>query len=310
MWVAQELAVAKSPVFILGHKRVPYDHLSAAVGFWSHMSWSLGRQAYFRGTWMELDNDKVFNAMSDCKTLRALYMLSYRDSYQRNNTNKLYKLLLRANVISTDDNKLRATNPRDYIYGLLGLVGNEEKLGIKPDYEKRWQEVYVEVARLLIDHGHVDVLALCQKNLNNSEKDDLPSWTPDWCKDILERTNIREPFVADGASIRTPFSASGDQSSWTSCAPSVSSSTTITLSGVYVDTVEEVGTEYALKKERGSDILKPMVVLISEVAKFCHKSAELAFKIYSQPQQREEAFWRIPIRDVEVLLGPLGRLPH
>jgi len=48
------------------------------------------------------------------------------------------------------------------IYGLPGLANDERDLNIEINYRKLTIEVYAHVARKLIEHGHVDFLALSQ----------------------------------------------------------------------------------------------------------------------------------------------------
>jgi hypothetical protein len=40
-----------------------------------------------------------------------------------------------------------ATNPRDKLYALLGLIPNADERGLVPDYSKPVQEVYMDIAR-------------------------------------------------------------------------------------------------------------------------------------------------------------------
>lgn len=326
VWVAQELAVAKKPIFLLGNKTVAFDYLNAAVHYWSLYAWDRVQSTYFRTNFAEMANDEVFYKLARVGGMEARSMLSYRHFYENRTSDKrtLYNLLLRANTTASPDLRLRASNERDYIYGLLGLLEDVQKLGILVDYTKEWSLVYIEVARKLIERGHVDLLSLCQKEDFNSS-DNMPSWTPDWRYDIQQR--IKEPFVADGAPIAKPFSASGnngadsaplDKSLSTSGNPfshlsSGSSSepaNAVTLQGITVDAVKIVGNGYISEDGPGADTLGRITTFLSEIALFCQKSAEIDCKVYT-PQQQQEAFWRIPLRDLEMNRGtPYGKLPH
>jgi len=74
------------------------------------------------------------------------------------------------------------------IYGLFGLASDFEELDIQADYKKSCTEVYIDVARKLIKHGHVDLLAMSQdpKTLTSADGIHLPSWVPDWTGTILK----------------------------------------------------------------------------------------------------------------------------
>ncbi|KAF1838118.1 hypothetical protein BDW02DRAFT_52709 [Decorospora gaudefroyi] len=74
--------------------------------------------------------------------------------------------------------KAKAKDPRDKIYGLLGLLPEYLTDYIEPDYSKTTDRVYVEFAtQMLKASSRLDeVLGWCKY----SETSDLPSWVPDW----------------------------------------------------------------------------------------------------------------------------------
>ncbi len=326
VWVVQELAVAKNAIFGLGDKRVPYAYVYAAVHFWTSESIITVLSKYHDENMLEVDKDKVFHALAHSSIYPAIAMLSHPRWYRGDTLTKsttLFNLLLRALIGGTDGFRLLATDKRDYIYGLLGLADDVLTLGVVPDYSLQWTDVYIEVARKLIQAGHVDIIALCQKKTLNLS-DGMPSWTPDWRAGIEEP--IMEPFVASGAAIAQPFSASGRSVAATPLSdsvarnsegistldsaardmPSTDSSRAITLSGTCVDVVQEKGTAYGFTDEPGEDALGIMVTLFSDVESFSQKSAALNHHIYSSLERRKEAFWRVPIRDLEGSLSMPG----
>jgi hypothetical protein len=71
-----------------------------------------------------------------------------------------------------------ATDPRDKVYGLLGLVGEEMSLGIEVDYSLSTVDIYVKAATSIIEaSNYLDILSVprpAQANLL------LPTWVPDW----------------------------------------------------------------------------------------------------------------------------------
>jgi hypothetical protein len=73
-----------------------------------------------------------------------------------------------------------ASDPRDLIYGLLGIVDEEESRAINIDYEKPVARVYIDFAKwVIIDSGRLDILI--EVNRHGLNMEDLPSWVPD-CK--------------------------------------------------------------------------------------------------------------------------------
>lgn len=90
----------------------------------------------------------------------------------------------------------RATDPRDHIYGLLGMIGprnigraSPKAHAIKPDYTKTTEAIFTEAAtHILCDYGNTDLLRLVPpKQLQRLG--DMPSWVPDF-SDISEPCNI------------------------------------------------------------------------------------------------------------------------
>jgi hypothetical protein len=67
--------------------------------------------------------------------------------------------LQRTCILRPARNPLKAIDARDKIYGLLGLVLDSEKLGIRVDYKKLTTEVYADVARVMITDGYTTILA-------------------------------------------------------------------------------------------------------------------------------------------------------
>ena len=81
----------------------------------------------------------------------------------------------------------KCSDERDRIYGVLNLVAESERLGIKADYSKRTAEVYRELMlRKSINYADLSLLKSCELGSATSE---MPSWVPDWaqirqCRDI------------------------------------------------------------------------------------------------------------------------------
>ncbi|KAF4613395.1 hypothetical protein G7Y89_g15494 [Cudoniella acicularis] len=72
--------------------------------------------------------------------------------------------------------RARATDLRDMIYGLLGLMPNNS---IRPDYSKATpQDVYLSLVEYrIMEEKSLDIITLRRKSSSTME---LPSWVPDW----------------------------------------------------------------------------------------------------------------------------------
>ena len=97
----------------------------------------------------------------------------------------------------------RATDPRDKIFSLLGMMGDKLSTYLIPDYSKSVSEVYANVAFHFIEQSEsLDPICGWQ-TLDRQEQ--LPSWTPDY---NLNQDTASSPLVpTDGR--KSIFCASG-----------------------------------------------------------------------------------------------------
>ncbi|KAK3695805.1 heterokaryon incompatibility protein-domain-containing protein [Podospora appendiculata] len=79
--------------------------------------------------------------------------------------------------------RCKASDPRDKVFALLGLVKDASRYGLVADYGLSTAEVYIGIAAFfLCHHGLLDVLKLCSSSGRGRMQtvDGLPSWAPDW----------------------------------------------------------------------------------------------------------------------------------
>jgi hypothetical protein len=74
--------------------------------------------------------------------------------------------------------KANVTDPRDKVYGILGLLPPNIAASISPDYELSYEQVFYQFARTMIkdEKGLEAILSWC----SFKELSSLPSWIPDW----------------------------------------------------------------------------------------------------------------------------------
>jgi hypothetical protein len=71
-----------------------------------------------------------------------------------------------------------ASDRRDKIYAILGLYNSNGVKPIKPDYTLSPREVYLQVARMLLEGS--TGLELLTHVFSSHQSSDLPTWVPDW----------------------------------------------------------------------------------------------------------------------------------
>ena len=71
-----------------------------------------------------------------------------------------------------------ATDPRDKVYGLLGIAVGQSESELRPDYTKDWPEVYINTAKSLLAHDKkLSILKLVEVKARMEIR--IPSWVPD-----------------------------------------------------------------------------------------------------------------------------------
>jgi hypothetical protein len=98
---------------------------------------------------------------------------------------------------------LKATNPRDKVYGLLGIID----LGVTPKYEKSVKDVYVETAVAKMDESFEVVLLMSgnSSEMPTQDQHGVPSWVPDLTQQASQMFPFNHSFSAsksDGLSPR------------------------------------------------------------------------------------------------------------
>jgi hypothetical protein len=73
----------------------------------------------------------------------------------------------------------KATEARDYVYGILGLVAKSKDKGIVPNYKLKAAEVFARAAVNIMSHDY-SLDLLIYNYIGHDDKHLLPSWTPDW----------------------------------------------------------------------------------------------------------------------------------
>lgn len=298
VWVQQEFVLAREVSLTCGFKSMKLSHFASAL-ITSTAAWVklVEKAPASMEDWMDpTKRPRIQNVLSNPPNSRACSMISARAKYHNGpeSHETLMQLLRKSNSTYAVLDSIHATDPRDRIYGMLGLASDTDELGIRADYSKNCEEVYVNAARTLLQHGHTDILLFSQFPKRCSE---LPNWVPDWT------TTIQEPCggcVADAffsASAHVPLCSS-------TISASSDASRLIALNGCRVDTITQVGTPWLPSIVGYAHNWDQSVHFISEIESFCKRSDRLNRPIYKSQKQREEAMWRIPCGDLDQLNHP------
>jgi hypothetical protein len=161
----------------------------------------------------------------------------------------LLDTILQTSHGTSADGAIQATDPRDRIYGLLGMVREEDRRRIPVDYspDMTVNKVLFAVAKALLqDHGP-DILSFCYRP-SLPHANDLPSWVPDWTAPRINPT-IGGTSLGNDPRIEQRGNASKG-TNWRDWAPKcrVTNVTyedpVISLMGAVVGRIDRVGQEF------------------------------------------------------------------
>ncbi|KXL51305.1 MAG: hypothetical protein FE78DRAFT_84111 [Acidomyces sp. 'richmondensis'] len=168
VWTFQETVLAEKIIILCGSEAALWGNI-LAIDAWAERLQNMPQQPDFIAVavWRKWMVHKVFDA-------RPVYRnnLVRRLWHQQNAETEVKASGLSILKLTFD---LQATDPRDYVYGLLGLMATD----IIPDYSKSVETVYIDVGlKYLYNHGLGETLHY--SGLARESTLRLPSFLPDW----------------------------------------------------------------------------------------------------------------------------------
>ncbi|KIW24128.1 uncharacterized protein PV07_09860 [Cladophialophora immunda] len=177
IWILQEYAMARSVDYRFGDGQAPSSLMLLAMYYVRYMSRLLNAHYLGRGENSELTRA----ALLGWKGLEGMTIerVSIQDG------DEAEKLIHKIHSAMSFD----ATDPRDKIYALLGLVSDAGAFMDLVTYEQdqTYAKVYRSFARAFIENGHcVNILRMACLMPWNPE---LPTWIPDWSASTASMTS-------------------------------------------------------------------------------------------------------------------------
>jgi hypothetical protein len=189
MWVVQEVALAKHVSLLGGESVIEWDTLVRLAAF------------LLEGTVEEVEHNARCSSVLQIQGLRELFQIGRSVA---TGTSLLCRgdLGLQGPFMPGYSERpeglvdlfemcrhYEATDPRDKIYGLLGLaeeclIIDSESCAIGPDYSRSQEEVFLQTAQELLKGPEpLKLLRNTERNIERSmfkNQEYLPSWAPDW----------------------------------------------------------------------------------------------------------------------------------
>ncbi|KAH7377473.1 heterokaryon incompatibility protein-domain-containing protein [Cadophora sp. MPI-SDFR-AT-0126] len=214
LWIIQELVLgSSSAVLYCGNRSVQWEPFCQGIGFLFEYLWTAKDDIMaqeVRTIYPEQRNYPTWSTTSLHLVFRDLWGLSRIEARGGEDRPSFGQLLDLAKSGESQD-------PRDKVYGLVGMMDPVVARNIVPDYSLSPAQVYAAIAKtFIITQGNLDVL----REANPWRQIQSPSWAPDWTWNGRIRhgrvmAGLSGPFWGPkgeppGNSLGMPYRASGD----------------------------------------------------------------------------------------------------
>jgi hypothetical protein len=196
-----------------------------------------------------------------------------------------------------------ASNPRDYVYGLLGLTSDLYRNQISVDYEESVADTYRRVAKTIVKLG--DGIELLYNIYGFDSELDLPSWVPDWSNQHAPFILLRPTPSNTSTTTDVPYVCAGGNVSDLHVGHEAD---VLICKGYIVDVIEKI-TNYHINEDSDEDLSrdggmsaddepgerksKHAFTLLSRY--LSEMAGLLETKSAYQPEKHEEIIWRTAI---------------
>lgn len=212
IWVIQEVALANDAVVLCGTKAVPINSFHAACNMLQYTRTLKNYRRFYRDFGKGLSAGFGFNTV-----------LVTRQKYQYGEEPVTLASIVVPGGLPPRRPFYSASDPRDIVFGILGIIPEQDSFGLRSDYGMTSTQVFIALTRALIRHGEQHFVAKqkappyhfgsCVPREEGSICDmHLPSWVPDWIE-----VGIRG-FIGTASSIMG-CSPSRGMPLWTSYTP-------------------------------------------------------------------------------------------
>ncbi|KAM0552659.1 hypothetical protein ACHAPJ_007756 [Fusarium lateritium] len=205
VWVRQEFILATNePVFCCGDKMILSNHLFESF-LALPRSWNYPEM---ENIWDEC-RKKVGSPLGNADANNGIHLLSLRHIRE---SFWLRGALPVCDVFRYLVRSCKATDPRDLVYGVLGLLEQQDQAQITVNYKLEPMQIYQQVGYLLWKQHPVQTLSELLPTFNFHGNDNgFPSWVPDFASQPLRgwrdhrtihtprpwRSQIKNPFKSD-----------------------------------------------------------------------------------------------------------------
>ncbi|KAK4118515.1 HET-domain-containing protein [Parathielavia appendiculata] len=294
VWIIQEVVLARQAVVLCGEN----PELPGASVPWEDV-----RDCLRLFEWMVLypntgpEHTRLYALLGDIYP-NVSHLALASDGYRRSLENPytglpVLDIMMWTSFGTSTGASILATDPRDRIYGLLGMVREEDRRRIPIDYspDMTLGKVLFAVGKALLEDYGPDMLSFCHRTLLSPAG--LPSWAPDWTAPRLMPL-IGGVFFGNEKDARGRGDASKG-ASWRDWATKCQirhaayENPVVSLQGVVVGQVGSLGREFKTAPDSPSylDNCRDWLVEVEEMAKMRNARGTAVL----------DEIWRVPMAD-------------
>lgn len=256
-WVIQEVVLSQEIIALCGTQEVLFQELGKVA----NLIMVRDRIINQRSSLKFIPIDSIANSVE----ANLCDLIRWRERYLGGKPEGLAQFGLMRLLLETST--FYATDPRDKIYSLYGLLGlsSNSKPTWEPDYSKTAAQCFAEATKVIIEEeGNMEILcALHDRSVRSTP--DIPSWVPDYA---LPYMNMMTRFYTAAKGL--PFTIFASET-WN----------TLPIRAFKLDTITKIGDD---RKEGPNSMFyfdSSWFELISELD-----------MIYRTGEYRTEVFWR------------------
>lgn len=225
VWIGQEMVLASNdPLVLCGYHCVPWSHY---VNLLQWLPLNRGEYPEVAEMWDEIKvSIPEGQGASRSSWMHRIFREAYIDLSEHD---------MNLAAVMAFTSKLGASNPRDFIYGCLGIVRPKDARLIVPTYSKSVADVFKEAFRIvwLFDPEPFNAIQSFSFHRVTASPYGLPSWAPDLSNHTLPE------FFNDSAGLRLRGNVRTGRANWRSPTWPTFDGDIMLLEAIEFDEIEE-----------------------------------------------------------------------